>query len=120
MNLPELIKGLLGEKPLQDAIERNAFARFSELLQALYHTRYFERYRDLKRYYQPFNPDQESTSLEVLSNEGRDCYQKQLFHDLKILLKKANYDELTESLINESLTQALSKNLSIDVEMDGF
>ena len=120
VDLPELVKGLLGEKPLQDTAERNAFARFSELLQAFYHTHYFERYRDFKRYYQPFNPDQDTTSLEVLSSEGRDCYQKQLFHDLKILLKKANYDELSESLINESLTQALSKNLSIDVEMDDF
>ncbi len=120
VDLPELIKGLLGEKPLQDSTERNAFARFSELLQALYHTHYFERYRDLKRYYQPFNPDQDTTSLEVLSGEGRDCYQKQLFHDLKALLQKANYDELTETLINESLTQTLSKNLSIAVEMEDF
>ncbi len=118
--LPELVKGLLGEKPLQDVTERNAFARFSELLQALYHTHYFERYRDLNRYYQPFNPDQDTSTLEDWSETDRACYQQQLFADLKLLLIKANYDELDEALINESLSQELSKNLSIDVEMGDF
>ncbi len=120
VSLPELIKGLLGEKPLQETTERNAFARFSELLQALYHTHYFERYRDLNRYYQPFNPDQDTTTLEDWSENDRVCFQNKLFKDLQLLLKKANYDELDEALINESLSQQLSKNLSTDVEMDDF
>ena len=118
--LSELIKGLTVEKPLQEVEDRNAFTRFSELLQALYHTQYFERYRDLNRYYQPFNPDQDTTSLLHWSKKDRDCYQSQLFRELRLLLKKANYDELNETLIIESLSQELSTNLSIDVEMGDF
>lgn len=116
----ELVKGLLAERASLEKDEREVFHRFSELLQAVYHTRYFERYESLKKYYQPFNPDQDVTTLERWSDDDKKIYQKHLFSDMKVLLKKANYNELNESLINEALSNEVSRNLSIDVEMEDF
>lgn len=120
VGLSELIKGLIGEKPIQDAAERNTFVRFSELLQADYHTRYFKFYRDLKYHYQAFNPDQDVLSIARLSKSDRDDVQKQLFNRFKVLLKKANYDELNKQSINQALEQESIEGISVDVEMDDF
>jgi hypothetical protein len=117
----ELLEGLLASRHQSLAKgDKTNFQQFAELLQALYHSRYFEQYEVLKKYYQPFNPDQDVTSIAYLTDAAKADYQKKLFEQIKILLQQANYDELNEDLINEALSNEVSKNLSIDVEMEDF
>lgn len=117
----ELVRGLLDSHlPALSREERNAFQNFAERLHALYHSRYFEQYELLKKYYQPFNPDQDVTSIEHITTATKIKYQQQLFRIIKQLLQQANYDELNEALINEALSNELSKNLSVDVELEDF
>lgn len=117
----ELVNGLLASTDGSlDKDNKANFQEFAALLQALYQSRYFERYEMLKKYYQPFNPDQDVTSIAYLTDVTKANYQKNLFENIKILLQQANYDELNEDLINEALSNEVSKNLSIDVEMEDF
>lgn len=117
----ELVNGLLVNSQLSLAKdESTTFQTFATLLQALYYSRYFEQYETLKKYYQPFNPDQDVTSIAHLTEATKANYQQNLFKQIKVLLQQANYDELNEELINEALSNEVSNNLAVDVEMEDF
>jgi len=121
VNQQELMNDLLLSTQLSLAKDDKAnFQVFAELLQTLYYGRYFAQYEVLKKYYQPFNPDQDVTSIAYVANATKADYQKKLFAQVKVLLQQANYDELNEELINEALSNEVSNNLSIDVEMEDF
>ncbi len=91
-----------------------------ELLQTVYHARYHRYYLSLKSAYRPFNPDRDVHTQRQWSEREKNCRQKKLFREISALLQKANYEELDESKINESLNDEMTRGLSIGVELDDY
>jgi hypothetical protein len=115
----ELIKTLIQKTTLEQHHATRLPVVF-ELLQTIYHARYHRYYLSLKAAYRPFNPDRDVHTRRHWSEKEKRCRQKKLFREVSAILQKANYEELDETKINESLNNEMSRGLSIGVELDDY
>lgn len=92
-----LAEGKAARSPVKTISEHEAerFRVFSELVQSQYHRAFHQRFRDLKESYGHFDPDTDTPSLSPLPVDQREAYLKNLYTEVKNLMLKANYRELT-------------------------
>jgi hypothetical protein len=76
---------------------------------------YSDRLIKLKRLYQPFNPDRELIADDSASIASEDAIQQ-----IKQLLIKANYSELTRQQIEYALEQTSPYGLDVKIDFDQF
>ncbi len=66
--LEELMPQLINSQVWTSEAERKQFSEFCDRLLAVYHAQFHAHFRFLKRCYQPFNPDQETSTARTAEN----------------------------------------------------
>ena len=100
--------------------EATPFRRFAELVQAHYHGAFHQKFRDLKESYAHFDPDTDTPSLSPLPEHEREAYLKNLYQEVRTLMQKANYRELTREETMRVMQGSSLWGLEMDVAWDVF
>jgi hypothetical protein len=90
-------------------------ARVAYKIRKLITLLYSERLIDLKKCYQPFNPDR-----ELLADDANSAHSKEVILQIKQLLHEANYTELTREQIEYALEQTSPYGLDVKIDFDQF
>lgn len=107
------------EMLLQDSRVRenslDGFQSFSKVLNSIYHFEFHDQLEELKHSYRFFNPDieNENNSHENLEENLSECFQT-----INLLLTEANYNEVSEEEIQNSLKEESIFPVSSEVNFD--
>ncbi|WP_020472109.1 DUF3754 domain-containing protein [Zavarzinella formosa] len=117
-----LVDGKAAKTPTRTlaGAEGTQFRQFAELVQSHYHRSFHQKFRDLKESYGHFDPDTDTPSLSPLPADQRDAYLKNLYQEVKNLMLKANYRELTKEQAIATMQGASLWGLEMDVCWDVF
>lgn len=111
------IATMLLENEKLDGEDVNRFKKFCRVLNSIYHFEFHDQLENLKNSYRNFNPDiseinnKEENSREALSN----C-----FKSISMLLTEANYNEVSEKVIKNSLVEESIFPVSSEVNFEQF
>ena len=109
------------EKIVKDFnIEQYQSQQFASLLRSFYHTRLHEDLLKLKNLYLPFNPDADTLTLATYTDEEYHHIKTELVDHIKPLLNSANYEELTEEMLAESMGKTSPYGVEVSVDFDDF
>jgi Protein of unknown function (DUF3754) len=97
-----------------------AFRRLADRLIDHYHHEFHARFRRIKDAYAPFDPDRDTIAIEQLSGEDQDRAIMRLFHEIKGLLEKANYEVLSRAEAERIMQGASLWGLDLDVDWSVF
>jgi hypothetical protein len=100
--------------------DRNQFGDFCRLFIALYHYKFHKHLEQLKQWYQPFNPDTDIITKHDYSVAERQAFEQHLEADIRQLLNKANYVELTIADINRAMSAASFYGVEVNVDLEDF
>src|SRR5262245_37790015 len=84
----ELVRLLANQLPPD---ESPPFLRFCELLSDRVHLEFYKLLERLKNDYAPFDPDADTTFLQIIEGDERAKREEGLFHAIDRLLIKANF-----------------------------
>jgi hypothetical protein len=77
--------------------DQSSLRRLAESLVGHFHRTFNARFRRIKDAYAPFDPDRGTVSIVKFSHEEKDRAIGRLFDELKSLMERANYKELTRA-----------------------
>jgi len=97
-----------------------AFRRLADRLIDHYHHEFHARFRRIADAYAPFDPDRDTLAIERLSGEDQDRAITLLFDEIKGLLEKANYKQLTRDEAQRVMQGASLWGLDLDVDWSVF
>ena len=83
--------------------DRTHLGQFCRLLGATFHSEFYERLRDLKELYAPFDPDSDYVSLDGYTPQAADHPPEQFFDLLDVTLERANYHRLDIEIIKAAV-----------------
>jgi Protein of unknown function (DUF3754) len=102
------------------AEEQAAFRWLADRLIDHYHHEFHARFRRITDAYAPFDPDRDTVAIQHLSGEDQDRAIMRLFHEIRALLEKANYKELTRAEAERVMQGASLWGLDLDVDWSVF
>jgi hypothetical protein len=115
----ELIDRLCQQTVLSPA-DCDGFRRLCQLLDATLHFEYHAHLEDLKTAYASFDPDADTQSLAVLTEDQRQSRLDLLFDRFTWLLERANFCQLSRADLDKALATASHHGLSLEVDFDVF
>ncbi len=114
----EILSGVLNYLKKSETKE---YREFANLLSLYYYNKFYIELRELKKLYQLFNPDRETithnTLLTPLESKKKEI---EFFKEIKTLLKKANYIQLTNQMLFEALNKVSPYGVQVNVDFDDF
>lgn len=100
--------------------EQKKFREFCEIVSAYYHFDFHKILENLKKNFIPYAPDLD-TKVRIHPTENQLLVmEKNLIHDLKTILEKANYSPLTELELNKALNGQSLIELQLQINFDDF
>ncbi len=115
----ELIDMLLAD-PDWPAGERAYLRPFCELVTIACHLEYHRRLLELKRAYDPFDPDTSAASLLRIPAHERQHRRNELYRDFAWLLERAHFRHLGQTEIEPVLDSASDWGIRMDVDFSAF
>jgi hypothetical protein len=100
--------------------ERSQLRALYKMLEATFHHHFQEHLSKLKQAYAPFNPDDDTRSLERWADDARQRLKDQFFQDCQLLLSRANYQRLSQSEIEEAVGATSDWGLRLQVDLSMF
>lgn len=97
-----------------------SFRKFTEVLAAYYHFRFYQLEKRLKQNYAPFNPDADELALVTIATEKRLTMEKQVVKTLERILRRANYRALDEATLHQALNRSSLIKLKTRVDFADF
>src|SRR5262249_51471387 len=85
-----------------------------------YHHEFHARFCRIKDAYAPFDPDRDTVAIQQLSGDEQDRAIMCLFDEIKGLLEKANYEELSRDEAEQTMAGASLWGLDLDVDWSVF
>jgi hypothetical protein len=126
LRIPELVdflvtgKGAKTEPRALPIDEQAAFRRLADRLVDHYHRSFHSRFLQIKDAYSLFDPDRDTVPLVEPTSEDRDRAIHHLFREIKGLLEKANYKELSRLEAMQIMQGASLWGLDLDVDWSVF
>jgi hypothetical protein len=119
VSLQEIV-GDLCQTPGWSEAQRKDFNSFCDVFAALYHYKFKNQIDEIKRAYQPFNPDTDVVTKKQYSPQ--DCQQlhDNLINHVKSLLNHANYEQLSKDDINAAMNEASPYGISVSVNLEDY
>ena len=102
------------------ADEQAAFRRIADSLVDHYHRTFLTRFRRIKNAFAPFDPDRDTVSVVELSREDKDRAMMGLFHELRGVLEKGNYIELTRPEAEKIMRDVSPWGVDLEVDWSVF
>jgi hypothetical protein len=115
----ELIDLLFADPEFPDG-ERDLLRPFYELLTLICHLDYSRRLLELKRAYDPFDPDTDAASLLRIPAQERQHRRNGLYRDFAWLLERAHFRHLDQGEIEPVLDSASHWGIRMDVDFSAF
>lgn len=100
--------------------EKALFLELCSSLEGLLHFEFHAQLETLKESYAPFNPDADTRSVYTCSKEEADTYQKQLVQSFTEILTGANYQQITQTDIEEALLEESLLKIRLQVDFSDF
>lgn len=116
ISLEKLISDLLNSNILateQASLFEQFYCRYSKLFHAQSHS----QLQDLKKLYQPFNPDKETEIVRIKENDDQIFCLKE---ELNTILNNANYEKISENDLNEALNKISPHGVKVSVDFEEF
>ncbi|MFK7794016.1 MAG: TMEM143 family protein [Gammaproteobacteria bacterium] len=96
-----------------------AFNGFCEVLIALFHFELHKKLEQLKNHYAPFDPDRDTKPIDVTNSDVNEL--KQLLEEqLKLVLKQANFESISESDLQDALHAESLFKVKLQVDFNDF
>src|SRR5262245_44610665 len=105
--------------PLGEA-EQASLRRLADMLVGYFHRRFHTQFLGIKDAYAPFDPDRDTVSVVDLSREEKEQAIRRLFDELKGLLERANYKELTRAEAEQIMQGRSPWGVELDVDWSVF
>ena len=105
--------------PLSDADQRDV-RRLAERLGDHFHHAFRARFTRIKDAYAPFDPDRDTVAIDSPNDVEKAKAIQSLFAEIKGLLERANYKELTIEHANQVMKGASLWGLDLDVDWSVF
>ncbi len=115
----DLVDGLANSKMVTPN-DRDAFLRFSSILDSLFHFEFHAKTETLKENYHPFNPDNDTVSVRRFSHEARKVHEDRLMHAFKDVLNQANYQQITATDLTYAMNRESLFKINLLVDFDDF
>ena len=115
----DLVDGLANSKMVTPN-DRDAFLRFSTILNSLFHFEFHAKTETLKENYYPFNPDNDTVSLRHVSHEARKAHENRLMAAFKDVLNQANYQQLTATDLTYAMNRESLFKINLLVDFEDF
>ena len=115
----DLVDGLANSKMVTPS-DRDAFLRFSTILNSLFHFEFHAKTETLKENYYPFNPDNDTVSLRHVSHEARKAHENRLMAAFKDVLNQANYQQLTATDLTYAMNRESLFKINLLVDFEDF
>ena len=112
----EILRGYIEHLHIEDI---KSHERFSKALHLYYYNFFYGELQELKKNYQPFNPDSDVVKVS-LSNEEYERREKLLFEQITPILNDANYEILTEKMLEETMSKTSPYGVEVSVDFDDF
>jgi uncharacterized integral membrane protein len=96
------------------------FRRFCRLLESLIHFEFHRQVEILKDCYAPFNPDADTRSVYSYSAQEKEARQKKLVKTLNEILDTANFQKITDTDLEEALTEESLFKIRLRVDFNDF
>jgi Protein of unknown function (DUF3754) len=100
--------------------DQAAFRRIADWLVDHYHRTFLTRFRRIKDSFAPFDPDRDTVSVVELSREDKDRSMMALFHELRDVLEKGNYIELTRPEAEKIMRDVSPWGVDLEVDWSVF
>jgi hypothetical protein len=113
-------KGAKSEPRALPMAEQDAFRRLADRLVDHYHRSFHARFLRIKDAYALFDPDRDTLSITEPTVQDRDKAIHHLFREIKGLLEKANYKELSRLEAMQIMRGATLWGLELDVDWSVF
>ncbi len=101
-------------------IEKYQSQQLASSLRSFYHSRFHNDLLSLKNLYLPFNPDADTLTLKTYTDEEYKHIKSELISQIRPLLNSANYEELTEELLTESMGKTSPYGVDVSVDFNDF
>ncbi len=118
--LEELVPQLIGSGAWSSELERELFGEFCQRLIALYHAQFHAHFRFLKRCYQPFNPDQDTSTARTADDFDAITATRRFVGLMRYVLEKANYVPLSHQELNQAMKKTSPYGVEVSVDFDDF
>ena len=112
----EILRGCVEYLDVTD-IERHE--RLSKALHLYYYHFFYSELQELKENYHPFNPDSDVVKVS-LSSEEYERREGLLFEQITPILNHANYEMLTEEMLEETMNKTSPYGVEVSVDFDDF
>jgi hypothetical protein len=99
---------------------RDLLRPFYELTTLILHLDYHRRLLELKRAYDPFDPDTDAASLLRIPEKERQHRRNELYRDFAWLLERAHFRHLGQAEIEPVLDSASHWGIRMDVDFGAF
>ncbi|MDJ0579320.1 TMEM143 family protein [Crocosphaera sp.] len=96
------------------------FQEFCDILVAFFHFRFHSTLETIKDNYTIFNPNSDVKALQEPSLEEYEEMQDKVIKGFKYILERANYIQLSDEIVQQSLEAKSLINLQTDVDFDDF
>ncbi|GBC59277.1 hypothetical protein DENIS_0213 [Desulfonema ishimotonii] len=102
------------------AADHKAFREFCHILECLFHFEFHRQLETLKDNYAPFNPDADTRHLRPCSTEEKQQCQQRLVAAMTDILKAGNFRQITESDLQDALSEESLFKIRLEVDFDDF
>lgn len=118
--IEELVPQLTDSPVWASEYEREQFTEFCDRLLALYHAQFHAHSRFLKRCYQPFNPDQETSTARAAEQFDSNAATRRFVGLMRYVLDKANYVPLSQDELSRAMEKTSPYGVEVSVNFDDF
>ncbi|MEC4814396.1 MAG: TMEM143 family protein [Scytonema sp. PMC 1069.18] len=114
-----LIKVCLEDGQL-NATDTQKFSDFCQILSAYYHFRFHKTLEVIKENYLPFNPNANVELIETPTFDQYDEMESKVVDAFHHILQRANYNQLSESVVKRALGKKSLIDLRTEVDFQDF
>gem|GEM_PF-370146 len=118
--LEELVPQLLESTAWRSDAERKLFDALCQRIIALYHAQFHAHFRFLKRCYQPFNPDQDTSTARTEHDFDLQLAARRFVGLMRFVVEKANYVSLSRDELNRAMEKTSPYGVEVKVDFDDF
>jgi hypothetical protein len=115
----DVVEMCLTEGRLPDSAG-SAFRDFCRILEALFHFEFHRVLERLKDSYAPFDPDADTRQIIILPDSDRERLWKELVREMTALLNAANYEQITEESLKQSMAVESLFKIRLAVDFSDF
>ncbi|MEK7990989.1 MAG: DUF3754 domain-containing protein [Thiotrichaceae bacterium] len=119
VSLQEIVDDLC-QTPDWSEEQRKDFNSFCHVFAALYHYKFKNQIDEIKRTYQPFNPDCDVVTKKEYSPQDYQQLRDSLINHVKGLLNHANYEALSIDDINVAMSEASPYGINVSINLDDY